>query len=150
MPGRVADFVRWRLHSVDISADHLREARAACGPLAEYVEWHAMRSDEFLRSFRGRINILYLDGVGWHEDGIQPWPEFASQQQHRQDFVLARECLDGAVGVDDTDGLKWGKGALIAAFLEGRSLPWKTVYCRTRGGWPCGIVAPWRAGVGRV
>ena len=139
-------FAKWlsengggKLHTVDINKKIMEKARAVCSDYDKYIEWHNMRSEDFLRSFSDRVHIVYLDSVGWNKGTDQ----FSAQYQHWKDWVIIKDKLHGTVGIDDTDGFRFGKGALVVAYLEGKGVPWETIYCVKPDKWPCGVVAKW-------
>ncbi|MEW6613917.1 MAG: class I SAM-dependent methyltransferase [Thermodesulfobacteriota bacterium] len=141
-------FAKWlsengggKLHSVDNNPQAIEISRNVCKEFDRYIEWHNMRSEDFLRTFHEHIDMVYLDSIGWRKDGVD---QFTCQYQHLKDWMLVKDRLNGALGIDDTDGLKYGKGAQIVAYLNGKGVPWQTVYCVEHGKWPCGVVAEWR------
>lgn len=49
------------IHTVDVSAEHIRRCRVATAPWAASIRYHVADSAAFLRAFDEKIGLLYLD-----------------------------------------------------------------------------------------
>lgn len=107
------------IHSVDLSAEHVRFARTWCGVFGETVQIHQEDSVHFLEQFRRPIDVLYLDSLDTtepgHADHAQREIEAALPWLHERSLIL----------FDDTP---WREGAFIGK--GSRAVPWLL-----SGGW---------------
>jgi len=100
------------LHSVDVDPEHCRFAREWTTVFEPAVQVHCSRGDDWLRSFDGRIDVLFLDSadtdVPGHADVCLSEFQAALPRLHERSLVL----------IDDTpfDGGWRGKGR--------RAVPW--------------------------
>ena len=49
------------LHTVDAAASHIQRCRTVTEPFKKTVRYHVSTSEDFLKNFRGKIDLLYLD-----------------------------------------------------------------------------------------
>ncbi len=104
-----------RLHSVDIDAQAIDEARKAVEDmqLANAVRFHVSDSVRFLQQFRDPVDFLYLDSYDYskHDVAVQA----ASQAHHLKEFTAIESRLHAAsvVLIDDCGQPGGGKGKLV-------------------------------------
>ncbi|MDN3506137.1 MAG: class I SAM-dependent methyltransferase [Simkaniaceae bacterium] len=108
------------VYSVDIDPLALSCSFNALGKAADNVLLVEQDSIEFLSTFNGSIDFLYLDSYGFQLDNPLP-----SQNHHLNEIIaayphLARDCV---VMIDDCDLPYGGKGKLVIEYLLERG--WK-------------------------
>src|SRR5919109_1988860 len=87
-----------QIHSVDISVDTIEICKAMTADFAELITYHLQASEDFLRTFNGKIDLLYMDTGE---------TEMEADELHLREatIVLDRELLssNAVVLIDDVD-----------------------------------------------
>jgi hypothetical protein len=103
-----------QIHSVDVSLAAIQISQVITADLAHLITYHHASSEDFLRSFTGTIDLLYMDAG---ETGL------GADQLHLREamIVVERRLLSprGVVLIDDVHipGTKDSKGRLSIPFL---------------------------------
>jgi hypothetical protein len=113
-----ADFAKRRgntfFWSVDIEPRHIETARRFVEP-SEFITLVVGDSVEFLKSFMGRIDLLYLDSFDYDRGNPAPAQLHASRElQAAMPKLGPKAC----VLIDDNDPIGGGKGELAKRFLR--------------------------------
>lgn len=111
------------LHTVDISADSIRNAKTEVNSqgLSEYVTWHQQDSLGFLAEFEEPVDFLYLDSFDYHKQDTEI--QRASQQHHLAEFKAIESRLhpESLVLIDDCALPNGGKGKLVIRYMLERN-----------------------------
>jgi len=103
------------VHTVDISGAAIDYSMRASSEFQPWIRYHRADSEEFLATFDGTIDLLYLDGL----DALPGDEELASRKQLAEITAalphLATECL---VLLDDADLPDRGKTRFSDPFLS--------------------------------
>jgi len=115
------------LHSVDIDAEAINEARSAATEqdLTDAVSFHVCDSVAFLQSFSEPVDFLYLDSYDYDTRDVAV--QAASQAHHMKEFTAIQGRLHDAsvVLIDDCDQPGGGKGKLVIEHM--RKHGWQVV-----------------------
>lgn len=110
--------------SVDMIEHHLNVCRACCSAYTKQIEYVLSDSLTFLQSYKGRVDLLYLDSVDY-PIGDQAGDEAlqtASQTHSLAEFCAAENKLHSKtiLLIDDNQLPGGGKPKLLKEYLETR------------------------------
>lgn len=113
------------LHTVDAASSHIARCRVVTKPFKEMIRYHVGLSEDFLRSFKGKIDLLYLD-----TGDMTPIEPTAELHLREAKIIVERKLVrdGGLILIDDVGNLtpkrfgetsELGKGKYsIPYFLE--------------------------------
>ena len=78
MFGEYAKYVNGTLHTCDISEENINNARSFTKNYVDFIKFYVNDSLIFLKEFRGKIDLLYLDSLDGHD------PIAASEHQLKE------------------------------------------------------------------
>jgi len=85
-----------KIYSIDLSKDALKVSKTMCSDYLSFVEYQQTSSEEFLKSFSGTIDLLYLDTGNMDEE--------TAELHLREAEILAKSAVlkpDSLVLIDD-------------------------------------------------
>ena len=108
MFGGYAKYVNGTLHTCDISEENINNARSFTKNYANFIKFYVNDSLIFLKEFRSKIDLLYLDSLDGHD------PIAASEHQLKEVKIsLNKLHNDSLILLDD----KGSKTNLSISFL---------------------------------
>jgi hypothetical protein len=110
------------MFSVDISESHIDIAQKASVPFHRNLHFILQDSVEFLRTFQGKIDFLYLDSYDYNENHPGP-PQAHCLKEIKAAYDKLHEA--SVVMIDDCNIPGGGKGKLAIEWLLARG--WKKV-----------------------
>lgn len=116
-----AEALQATIHTVDVSRAHIERCKRITRPFARRLRYHVRSSEDFLRRFRGRIDLLYMDS-----GDITPLEPTAQLQLREVHLVVSRGLIraGGLVLVDDVQNQTARKLGDVSALGKGKySIP---------------------------
>lgn len=108
------------MHSVDISEDSVNGSKneVANQNLQDVVTVHLDDSLNFLKTFKGEIDFLYLDSYDYSKTDLDIQQK--SQEHHLQEFKIIEDRLhkNTIVLIDDCGLPGGGKGKTVIAYMQ--------------------------------
>ena len=95
-----AKFIEGKLHTCDISAKNIDNAKAFTSDFSEYIEFYREDSLIFLQEFQHQIDLLYLDSLDGHD------PIAASNHQLKEAQIALKKLHDKSLILLDDKGSK--------------------------------------------
>ena len=95
-----AKFIKGKLHTCDISAENIDNARKFTSNFSTYIEFYIQDSLIFLREFSLPIDLLYLDSLDGHN------PTAASNHQLKEAQIAVKKLHDKSLILLDDKGSK--------------------------------------------
>jgi len=95
-----AKFIKGKLHTCDISAENIDNARKFTSNFSNYIEFYIQDSLIFLREFSLPIDLLYLDSLDGHN------PTAASNHQLKEAQIAVKKLHDKSLILLDDKGSK--------------------------------------------
>ena len=95
-----AKFTSGKLHTCDISAENINNAKKFTSGYSKYIEFYIRDSLEFLREFKYSIDLLYLDSLDGHD------PVAASNHQLMEAQIAIEKLHDKSLILLDDKGSK--------------------------------------------
>ena len=95
-----AKFIEGKLHTCDISAKNIENAKAFTSDFSEYIEFYTQDSLIFLQEFQHQIDLLYLDSLDGHD------PIAASNHQLKEAQIALKKLHDKSLILLDDKGSK--------------------------------------------
>ena len=95
-----AKFIKGKLHTCDISAENIDNARKFTSNFSNYIEFYIRDSLIFLREFSLPIDLLYLDSLDGHN------PTAASNHQLKEAQIAVKKLHDKSLILLDDKGSK--------------------------------------------
>lgn len=85
-------------HTVDLMADHINRCKIMTQPFAAKIQYHVNSSQNFLRNFQGKIDLLYMD-----TGDMTPIESTARLQLEEAQIVVQRNLIapGGLILIDD-------------------------------------------------
>ena len=95
-----AKFIKGKLHTCDISAKNIENARKFTSNFSDYITFYIQDSLIFLREFSEPIDLLYLDSLDGHD------PIAASNHQFKEAQIAIKKLHDKSLILLDDKGSK--------------------------------------------
>jgi len=95
-----AKFIKGKLHTCDISAENIDNARKFTSNFSNYIKFYIQDSLIFLREFSLPIDLLYLDSLDGHN------PTAASNHQLKEAQIAVKKLHDKSLILLDDKGSK--------------------------------------------
>ena len=95
-----AKFIKGKLHTCDISAKNIENARKFTSSFSDYITFYIQDSLIFLREFSVPIDLLYLDSLDGHD------PIAASNHQLKEAQIAIKKLHDKSLILLDDKGSK--------------------------------------------
>ena len=95
-----AKFIEGKLHTCDISAKNIENAKAFTSDFSEYIEFYREDSLIFLQEFQHQIDLLYLDSLDGHD------PDAASKHQLKEAQIAIKKLHNESLILLDDKGSK--------------------------------------------
>jgi len=95
-----AKFIKGKLHTCDISAKNIENARKFTSSFSDYITFYIQDSLIFLREFSEPIDLLYLDSLDGHD------PIAASNHQFKEAQIAIKKLHDKSLILLDDKGSK--------------------------------------------
>jgi len=95
-----AKFIKGKLHTCDISAKNIENARKFTSSFSDYITFYIQDSLIFLREFNEPIDLLYLDSLDGHD------PIAASNHQFKEAQIAIKKLHDKSLILLDDKGSK--------------------------------------------
>ena len=95
-----AKFTNGKLHTCDISADNIDNARNFTRNFSEYIKFYVQDSLIFLKEFNAQIDLLYLDSLDGHN------PIAASEHQLKEVQIGIKKLHKNSLILLDDKGSK--------------------------------------------
>jgi len=95
-----AKFIKGKLHTCDISAENIDNARKFTSNFSNYIKFYIQDSLIFLREFSLPIDLLYLDSLDGHN------PIAASNHQLKEAQIAVKKLHDKSLILLDDKGSK--------------------------------------------
>jgi hypothetical protein len=95
-----AKFIKGKLHTCDISAENIDNARKFTSNISNYIKFYIQDSLIFLREFSLPIDLLYLDSLDGHN------PIAASNHQLKEAQIAVKKLHDKSLILLDDKGSK--------------------------------------------
>lgn len=95
-----AKFIKGQLHTCDISAKNIENARKFTRSFSDYITFYIQDSLIFLREFSVPIDLLYLDSLDGHD------PTAASNHQLKEAQIAIKKLHDKSLILLDDKGSK--------------------------------------------
>ena len=95
-----AKFIKGKLHTCDISAENIDNARKFTSNFSNYIEFYIQDSLIFLKKFSLPIDLLYLDSLDGHN------PTAASNHQLKEAQIAVKKLHDKSLILLDDKGSK--------------------------------------------
>ena len=95
-----AKFIKGKLHTCDISAENIDNARKFTSNFSNYIKFYIQDSLIFLREFSEPIDLLYLDSLDGHD------PIAASNHQFKEAQIAIKKLHDKSLILLDDKGSK--------------------------------------------
>ena len=95
-----AKFIKGKLHTCDISAKNIENARKFTSSFSDYITFYIQDSLIFLREFSVPIDLLYLDSLDGHD------PIAASNHQLKEAQIAIKKLHDKSLILFDDKGSK--------------------------------------------
>ena len=95
-----AKFVNGRLHTCDISAVNIANAKKFTSDFSEFISFYTMDSLDFLNQFNEKIDLLYLDSLDGHD------PIAASNHQLKEAKIAIKKLHHKSLILLDDKGSK--------------------------------------------
>jgi len=95
-----AKFIKGKLHTCDISAENIDNARKFTSNFSNYIEFYIQDSLIFLKEFSLPIDLLYLDSLDGHN------PIAASNHQLKEAQIAVKKLHDKSLILLDDKGSK--------------------------------------------
>jgi len=113
------------LWTCDINPKSVAAGKVATAEYKDFITYVAGDSIQFLKTFSGRINLLFLDSMDCDPTG----DAIPAQVHQREEFLAAERCfVKGSVLVmDDTNFPNGGKTRLLKNFILDNRTGWKLI-----------------------
>lgn len=95
-----AKFVNGKLHTCDISAENIDNAKKFTSYFSNYIEFYIQDSLVFLNEFKSQIDLLYLDSLDGHD------PIAASKHQLKEAQIAITKLRANSLILLDDKGSK--------------------------------------------
>ena len=95
-----AKYINGKLHTCDISEKNIKSAKLFTHNFAEYIKFYTMDSLIFLKDFKEKIDLLYLDSFDGHN------PIKASNHQLMEAQIAIKKLHDKSLILLDDKGSK--------------------------------------------
>ena len=108
---------RPEIHTVDVSRDAIEISKVIAGEWSDLITWHLSSSEDFLRGFEGKIDLLYIDTGEANAEG---------ERRHLNEATIAceKQLLSprAIVLIDDVDDPEtpFSRGKQAIPYLEGQ------------------------------